>query len=145
MIFINVYKIQNLNVNPNIILMSQITMKKPINLLDKFTKFSEQWSPKVIAEMNDYQFKLAKIQHEFTWHEHTDTDEAFLVVEGEMSIEFRTGKVDLKAGEMYVVPKGVEHRPFALKECKVMFIEPRGVTNTGDSGGEITAENDVWV
>jgi len=119
--------------------------KKPINLLEKFSKFSEHWSPKVIAEMNDYQFKLAKIQNEFTWHKHEDTDEVFLVIEGSMTIEFRDDKVELSAGEMYVVPKGVEHKPFAKEECKIMFIEPQGVKNTGDSGGELTAENDVWL
>ena len=95
--------------------------------------------------MNDYQFKLAKIQNEFTWHSHLETDEVFLVIEGFMSIEFRDGKVDLAAGEMYVVPKGVEHKPYAKEECKVMFIEPRGVVNTGEASGEFTAKNDVWV
>jgi mannose-6-phosphate isomerase-like protein (cupin superfamily) len=119
--------------------------KSPINLLDKFSKFSEHWSPKVVAEMNDYQFKLAKIQNEFTWHSHPETDEVFLVIEGSMSIEFRDGKVELCAGEMYVVPKGVEHKPYAKDECKIMFIEPRGVVNTGDSASDLTAENDVWV
>jgi mannose-6-phosphate isomerase-like protein (cupin superfamily) len=95
--------------------------------------------------MNDYQFKLAKIQNEFTWHSHLETDEVFLVIEGFMSIEFRDGKVDLAAGEMYVVPKGVEHKPYAKEECKVMFIEPRGVVNTGEASVELTAKNDVWV
>ena len=78
-------------------------LKNPINLLNKFSKFSDHWSPRVVAEMNDYQFKLAKIQNEFTWHSHLETDEVFLVIEGFMSIEFRDGKVDLAAGEMYVV------------------------------------------
>lgn len=119
--------------------------KRAINLQDKFAKFSEHWSPRVVAEMNDYQFKLAKIKNDFVWHDHQDTDEVFLVIEGSMSIEFRDGKVDLTAGEMYVVPKGVEHKPYAKEECKVMFIEPRGVKNTGDAGGELTADNDVWV
>ena len=119
--------------------------KKSINLLEKFSKFSEHWSPRVVAEMNDYQFKLAKIQNDFIWHDHKDTDEVFLVIEGSMSIEFRDGKVDLTAGEMYVVPKGVVHKPYAKDECKIMFIEPRGITNTGDAGGELTAEDDVWV
>lgn len=119
--------------------------KHPINLLEKFTKFSEHWSPRVIAEMNDYQFKLAKIKDEFTWHDHKDTDEVFLVIAGSMSIEFRNGKVDLEAGEMFVVPKGVEHKPYAKDECKIMLIEPRGVTNTGEAGGELTAQDDLWV
>jgi mannose-6-phosphate isomerase-like protein (cupin superfamily) len=118
---------------------------KPINFREKFSKFSEHWSPKVIAEMNDYQFKLAKIQGEFVWHDHKDTDEVFIVIEGCMSIEFRDGAVDLTEGELFVVPKGVEHKPFAEKECKIMFVEPRGVVNTGDCVDELMAENDVWI
>ncbi len=117
----------------------------PINLLDKFSKFSEHWSPKVVAEMNDYQFKLAKIKGDFVWHDHKDTDEVFMVVEGSMRIDFRDGKVELKQGELFVVPKGVEHKPFAENECKIMLIEPRGVINTGDEGGDRTAEGNVWV
>jgi len=117
----------------------------PINLVDKFGKFSEQWSPRVVAEMNDYQFKLSKLQGEFIWHSHPETDEVFLVVDGALTIEFRDGRVDLKAGEMFVVPRGVEHKPVADAECKLMIIEPRGVKNTGDAGGERTAQNDVWV
>ena len=118
---------------------------KPINLAEKFGKFTEQWSPRVVAEMNDYQFKLSKLQGEFIWHSHPETDEVFLVVDGALTIEFRDGRVDLKAGEMFVVPRGVEHKPVADAECKLMIIEPRGVKNTGDAGGERTAQNDVWV
>ena len=117
----------------------------PINLAEKFGKFSEQWSPRVVAEMNDYQFKLSKLQGEFVWHSHPETDEVFLVVDGAMAIEFRDGRVELKAGEMFVVPRGVEHKPVAESECRLMIIEPRGVPNTGDAGGERTAKNDVWV
>ena len=120
-------------------------MQNKVNLLDKFGKFSDLWSPRVVAEMNDYQFKLAKFKGEFTWHDHKDTDEVFIVVEGEMGIEFRDRTVHLMQGEMYVVPKGVEHKPFADSECKVMLVEPKGVVNTGESGGELTAKNDVWV
>jgi mannose-6-phosphate isomerase-like protein (cupin superfamily) len=118
---------------------------QPINLRDKLKKISEHWSPRVIAEMNDYQFKLVKLQGEFVWHSHTDTDEVFIVVDGEMSIEFRDGSVDLKPGEMFVVPRGVEHKPFATAECKVMLVEPRGIVNTGEAGGALTAQNDVWI
>ena len=118
---------------------------RPINFADKLGRFVEQWAPRVVAEMNDYQFKLVKIEGEFVWHSHADTDEVFLVVDGEMSIEFRDGKVDLHAGEMFVVPKGVEHKPSAKAECKMMLIEPRGVVNTGEAGGDLTARNDVWV
>ncbi|MFC3034020.1 cupin domain-containing protein [Pseudoalteromonas fenneropenaei] len=120
-------------------------VKTAINFQDKFRKFSEHWSPRVIAEMNDYQFKLAKIHNEFVWHVHDDTDEVFIVIEGQMQIEFRDGVVQLSEGEMYVVPKGVEHKPYAQHECKIMLVEPRGVVNTGAMQSELTAKNDVWV
>ena len=116
-----------------------------INLKDKLAKFSDHWSPKVIAELNDYQFKLVKIQGEFVWHNHPDTDEVFLVIEGSMNIEFENETVQLNEGEMLVVPKGVEHKPYADSECKVMLVEPRGVVNTGDADSELTADNDVWI
>jgi len=118
---------------------------KPINLSDKLGKITDHWSPGVIAELNDYQFKLVKIQGEFVWHEHQDTDEAFLVIEGRMRIEFRDGGVDLESGELFVVPRGVEHKPVAAEECSVMLIEPRGVVNTGDAGGDLTAQSDIWI
>lgn len=116
-----------------------------INLREKLTRFSKHWSPHVIAEMNDYQFKLAKVQGEFVWHAHADTDEVFIVIDGEMTIEFRDKSIRLAAGEMYVVPKGIEHRPVAARECCIMLVEPRGVINTGESGGAYTAQNNVWV
>ncbi len=116
-----------------------------INFADKLAKFSDHWAPRVIAQMNDYQLKLAKLEGEFVWHNHTETDEVFVVIDGEMSILFRDGQVDLKAGEMYVVPKGVEHKPVASSECHILLIEPGGVVNTGASGGGLTANNDVWV
>lgn len=117
----------------------------PISLTEKFALFAEHWSPRVIAEMNDYQFKLAKFEGSFVWHDHSETDEVFIVVEGEMGIEFRDKTVRLTQGQMLVVPRGVEHRPFAERECKVMLIEPRGVINTGEAGGNYTAPNDVWI
>jgi mannose-6-phosphate isomerase-like protein (cupin superfamily) len=95
--------------------------------------------------MNDYQFKLVKIEGEFVWHRHAETDEVFIVLEGEMAIELRDGIVRLKSGEMFVVPKGVEHKPMADTECKVMLVEPCGVVNTGDAGGAYTAANNVWI
>lgn len=116
-----------------------------INLKDKLARFSEHWSPRVVAEMNDYQFKLVKVQGEFVWHAHADTDEVFLVLDGALTLEFRDKQIALAAGEMYVVPKGVEHRPVAAEECCVMLIEPRGVVNTGDAGGAYTAPHEVWV
>ncbi len=117
---------------------------KPINFDDKLATFDKHWSPRIIAEMNDYQFKLVKVLGDFVWHDHPDTDEVFIVLEGSLDIEFRDGKVTLRAGEMYVVPKGVEHRPVAKDECKIMLVEPKGVVNTGGAGGELTAENEVW-
>jgi mannose-6-phosphate isomerase-like protein (cupin superfamily) len=116
-----------------------------INLRDKLALFSEHWSPRVVAEMNDYQFKLAKLHGEFVWHAHADTDEVFIVLEGRLTLQFRDREVPLAAGEMYVVPKGVEHRPVAANECCVMLVEPRGVVNTGEAGGAHTAANDVWI
>jgi len=117
----------------------------PINLLDKFNLFSERWTPKIIAQLNNYHFKLVKLQGEFTWHNHTDTDEVFIVVEGSMEILFRDGKVTLSSGEMFVVPKGVEHKPRAANECKLMLVEPAGTINTGNAGGELTAKDGVWI
>lgn len=117
----------------------------PINFKEKFTKFNEHWSPRVVAEMNDYQFKLAKVEGEFVWHDHPDTDEVFIVIEGTLNIEFRDGVVSLNSGEMFVIPKGVEHKPVADKECKIMLVEPKGVVNTGDCDSELTAKGDVWV
>ena len=123
-------------------------MKKslmPVSFADKFTKFSEHWAPKVIAELNDYQFKLVIIEGEFVWHTHKDTDEAFIVLSGEMVIEFRDEKVNIHEGELYVVKKGAEHRPYAEKECRILVIEPRGVINTGESESHFRAENDIWI
>ena len=118
---------------------------KSINLSEKFNKFSDFWAPRVIAEMNDYQFKLVKVEGEFVWHTHDDTDETFIVLDGELIIEFRDKTITLKKGEMIVVPKGVEHKPSAQQECQIMIIEPKGVINTGDARGPLTTENDVWI
>tara|TARA_B100000287_G_C20026131_1_gene540559 strand:- start:30 stop:389 length:360 start_codon:yes stop_codon:yes gene_type:complete len=116
-----------------------------INLAAKLSLFSEHWTPKVIAEMNDYQFKLAKVHGEFVWHQHEETDETFIILDGELKIEFRDRIMHLSAGEMVVVPKGVEHRPVADKECHILLIEPKGVVNTGGEEGELTAPNDDWI
>jgi mannose-6-phosphate isomerase-like protein (cupin superfamily) len=117
----------------------------PINLSAKLALFTEHWAPRVVAELNDYQLKLVKLQGEFVWHDHPDTDEAFLVIDGEMEIGFRDRTVTLRTGELFVVPKGVEHITRATRECSALVIEPRGVVNTGDAGGDLTARNDVWV
>ena len=116
-----------------------------VNLSEKFALFSEHWTPKIISELNDYQIKIVKVEGDFVWHDHSHTDEFFFVIEGTLYIEFESETMELKAGELYVVPKGVQHRPFAHEECKIMLIEPRGVVNTGDSESELTASNDVWI
>lgn len=117
----------------------------PINFAQKYALFQEQWTPKVVAEMNDYQFKIARLEGDFVWHSHADTDETFIVLEGELRIDFRDGAVTIGPGEMYVVKKGIEHKPFAAQEVKLLLIEPRGVINTGDETNERTAVNDVWI
>ena len=118
---------------------------KSINFQQKLGLFSEQWQPRVVAEMNDYQFKVVKLQGDFVWHDHKDTDATFIVVEGNLRIDFRDGAVSVATGEMFVVPKGVEHKPYAEHEVKLLLIEPRGVLNTGHEGGKRTATNDIWV
>jgi len=119
--------------------------RRAINLEEKFGLLAEQWQPRVVAELNDYQFKVVKLLGDFVWHDHAETDEAFLVLEGRLRIDFRDGVVRLGAGEMFVVPKGVEHKPCAEEETKLLLMEPRGILNTGHAGGERTAENDVWI
>ncbi len=116
-----------------------------INFQDKFKKFNEHWSPKIIAQMNDYHFKIAKIEGEFVWHSHPETDEVFIVIQGEMQIAFRDWKAALKEGEMLVVPKGVEHKPIAEQECHILMVEPAGTVNTGDAGGDLTVDDVEWV
>jgi mannose-6-phosphate isomerase-like protein (cupin superfamily) len=127
--------------------MSRATSRQDqaVHLLQKVELVNEQWSPRVVAELNDYQFKVVRIQGDFVWHDHPETDEAFLVLEGELRIDFRDGAVRLGPGELYVVPRGVEHKPFAAREVKLLLIEPRGILNTGHAGGERTAANDVWI
>lgn len=117
-------------------------MNNGINLDDKLAAFSEHWSPKVVARLNDYEIKLVKLSGEFVWHTHEDTDELFLVLDGHLTIQLRDGDVELDPREMYVVPRGVEHCPRASGEVQAMLIEPRGVVNTGDAGGELTARYD---
>jgi len=118
---------------------------RSINFQQKLGLFSEQWQPKVVAEMNDYQFKVVKLQGDFIWHDHKDTDETFIVLDGTLRIDFRDGCVNISSGEMFVVPRGVEHKPYAEQEVKLLLIEPRGVLNTGHERGDRTAANDVWI
>lgn len=125
--------------------MLESEIMEKINIKSKLKTFSDLWSPKVIAEMNDYQFKLVKIKDDFIWHSHEDTDEVFIVLEGSMHIEFNDEIVKLSEGELLVVPKGTKHRPFAHEEAAIMLIEPRGVINTGDTNSDLTAKNDQWI
>ena len=116
-----------------------------INFREKFEKFSEYWKPKVITELNDYQFKLVKIKGDFIWHNHEDTDEAFIVLDGKIFIEFEEKIEEINKGEMIIVPKGIKHRPYAKTEAKIMIIEPKGVVNTGEILDKLTAPNDDWI
>ena len=116
-----------------------------INLAEKLGMFQDHWSPKIVAQLNDYHLKLAKLQGDSVWHAHPETDELFYVLEGELDIQFRDGTATLSQGEILVVPKGVEHRPCAQRECHVLLLEPAGTPNTGDAGGERTVESPEWI
>lgn len=113
-------------------------MPEKVNLEEKFALFSEPWTPKVIGEADDYEIKIVRIAGEFVWHAHADVDEVFVVLDGDMTIQFRDGDVSLGAGELLVVPKGVEHRPVAESECKAMIFEKKGTVNTGDTESDLT-------
>ena len=118
----------------------------PINLSDKLNQFQDQWSPKIVAEMDGFQFRLAKLEGDFVWHSHPDTDEAFLILDGQLRIDFRDGAVTLNPGEMLIVPKGVEHKPFASTECHVMVLVRQGTVNTGDAAeNPLTADPDARI
>ena len=125
--------------------MNIVTKSKKINIKQKFSKFSEYWSPKVLAEMNDYEFKIARIKGEFIWHNHTETDEVFIVIEGSMKILLRGKTIQLSKGDLYVVPKGTDHKPVAEKECKLMLVELKGTKNTGSETHKLTAEDNQWI
>ena len=114
----------------------------PIDIAEKLSSFSEHWSPKVVARLNDYEIKVVKVKGEFVWHTHDDTDELFLVVDGELTIQLRDGNVALRPGQLFVVPRGVEHCPIADGEVHAILIEPAGVVNTGSAGGSLTAGYD---
>jgi len=103
-----------------------------INLAEKFSRFNDHWHPRIIADLNDHQVKLARVQGEFVWHSHADEDEMFLVIHGELVIETRDGSVTLGPGDMTVIPRGVEHRPVAREEVQLMLIEPGATKHTGD-------------
>lgn len=116
-----------------------------VNIGAMLARFSEHWAPKKIAELNDYDIKIVKVQGDFTWHAHADTDELFLVIDGALTLQLRDGDVSLGAGDLYVVPRGTEHCPRADVETSVLLIEPRGVVNTGDAGGARTAELETLI
>ena len=118
-------------------------MARAVDLRDKLSLFSEHWSPKVVATMNDYEVKVAKVKGEFVWHSHADTDELFLVVDGTLTIQLPDGDVTLSPGQLFVVPRGVEHCPVAAEEASILLIEPAGVVNTGEAGGDLTATHDT--
>jgi mannose-6-phosphate isomerase-like protein (cupin superfamily) len=109
-----------------------------INLAEKLALFSDQWSPKIVADLNDSHVKLAKVQGEFVWHQHAEEDELFIVLQGELTIELRDGQVTLGPGELVVIPKGIEHRPVARDEVHLMLIEPQATRHTGDVVSELT-------
>ena len=113
-------------------------MVTKINLAEKFDRFTDQWSPKIVADLNDSHVKLAKVQGEFVWHQHAEEDELFIVVRGELTIELRDGQVTLGPGEMVVIPKGIEHRPMARDEVHLMLIEPKAIRHRGDLVNERT-------
>ncbi len=118
---------------------------KKVNLVQKFSLFSEHWSPKVVGEIGDYYLKLAKLKGEFLWHKHDTEDEMFFVVVGKLVIKLRDGDVELLPGEFLIIPHGVEHMPVADEEAHVMLFEPKTTVNTGDAGGERTKTEVEWV
>ncbi len=116
-----------------------------VKIFEKFDKLDTYWSPGIIAALNNYHVKLVKVKGEFVWHEHEETDEMFFVIEGSLKILLRDREITLEKGEMFIVPKGTEHKPVAETECRVMLIEPEGVVNTGEAGGELTADKNRWI
>jgi mannose-6-phosphate isomerase-like protein (cupin superfamily) len=110
-----------------------------VNLDEKLSLFDDLWSPKIVATLNDYDVQVAKADGEFVWHEHADTDEFFLVLKGRLVIQMTDRDVELGPGELFVVPKGIAHRPRASDGLEVLLIEPTGTLNTGNAGGELTA------
>ena len=115
-------------------------LPQAVRLTDKLALFHERWSPRIVAELNGQEVKLAKLEGEFPWHAHAEEDELFLVLEGELLIRFREGEVRLAAGELLVVPRGTEHSPLAEHECHVLLFEPAGTRNTGDRDHPLTVE-----
>ena len=116
-----------------------------INLAEKFAKFTECWQPKIVGQLNDLHIKIAKVEGEFVWHKHDDTDELFMVNKGVLTMNYRDRAVTVRPGEIHVVPRGVEHKPAAEEVCEIVMIEPAGTMNTGDAGGERTVTDVPWI
>lgn len=117
----------------------------PINLQQKFTRFGEHWHPYIIADLNNNHVKLAKLKGDFVWHRHDDEDELFVVIDGVLMMDFRDKTVEVKAGEILVVPKGIEHRPWTKDEVKIMLVEPKTTLHTGDVVVEQTVTKLDWI
>ena len=120
-------------------------MSEVVNIAQKLDRIAAHWTPGVIAEVNDYHVKLVKVKGEFVWHKHDDTDELFLVLAGAVTIRLRDRDVELSAGELFVVPRGVEHKPVAAEECSLLLLEPADTVNTGDNPGELTVDAPAWL
>ena len=116
-----------------------------INLKEKLSLFNDQWTPKIIGELNGQHVKLAKLQGEFVWHDHINEDELFYVIKGELIIELRNKTITLNEGDLYIVPRGVEHKPIAHEEVHIMLFEPAVIKHTGDVQHEITKEKLDWI
>lgn len=116
-----------------------------VNFAEKFAKIDELHSYKLIAQMNECQFKLVRMKREFIWHSHPETDEAFVVIDGNLQIDLSEETLNILPGEMVVIPKGVEHKPYCKEECKILLIEPAGTLNTGDAGGKLTDMSLEWI
>jgi len=119
--------------NPKYRKMPRGDILEKVSIANKLSLFSEHWSPKIIGEVDDYEIKLVKVQGDFVWHKHEDADELFLVVKGTLDMDFRDRREVLEAGELIVVPKGVEHKPHATEECQILLLERKGLVNTGDA------------
>jgi mannose-6-phosphate isomerase-like protein (cupin superfamily) len=116
-----------------------------VNIREKFSLFSEYWTPKIIGELNEQYVKLAKVKGEFVWHKHDDEDEFFMVIKGSLTIQLRDCDIRLNEGELFIVPKGVEHKPVAVEEAHVLLFEPKETKHTGDVKSEITVEDQEWI
>jgi len=118
--------------------------KNVVNFNEKLELIKTYWSPKIVASLNDYHFKLVKVKGDFIWHNHQTTDEAFIVLSGELRIDYRDQSITLREGEMHIVKKGIVHKPYAEDECSILLIEPRDTINTGAIVSSKTAKNE-WI